>query len=93
MKINTIITLDNQEKYMVLNSTVYENSNYYLVMGMDENNEVISSKVAIFKAENEGEDIYVTKVEDNDLMVTITNLLKSQIRRISSTYEVSILCF
>lgn len=80
MKINTIITLDNQEKYMVLNSTVYENSNYYLVMGMDENNEVISSKVAIFKAENEGEDIYVTKVEDNDLMVTITNLLKSQIK-------------
>ena len=80
MKINTIITLDNQEKYMVLNSTIYENSNYYLVMGMDENNEVISSKVAIFKAENEGEDIYVTKVEDNDLMVTITNLLKSQIK-------------
>ena len=80
MKINTIITLDNQEKYMVLNSTVYENSNYYLVMGMDENNEVISSTVAIFKAENEGEDIYVTKVEDNDLMVTITNLLKSQIK-------------
>ena len=80
MKINTIITLDNQEKYMVLNSTVYENSSYFLVMGMDENNEVISSKVAIFKAENEGEDIYVTKVEDNDLMVTITNLLKSQIK-------------
>ena len=80
MKINTIITLDNQERYMVLNQTTYENQDYYLVMGMDENNEVISSKVAIKTKKKEGEDIYVTKVEDNDLMVKITNLLKSQIK-------------
>ena len=80
MKINTIITLDNQERYMVLNQTSYENQDYYLVMGMDGNNEVISSKVAIFSSEKEGNDLYVTKVEDNDLLVKITNLLKSQIK-------------
>lgn len=80
IRINTIITLDNQERYMVLNQTTYEGKEYFLVMGIDENREVISSKVAIFVSEHEGEDIYVTKVEDNDLMVKITNLLKSQIK-------------
>ena len=80
IKINTIITLDNQEKYMVLNETNYEGTSYFLVMGMDENKEMISSKVAIFSVSYEGEDVYVAKVEDNDLMVTITNLLKTQIK-------------
>ena len=80
IRINTIITLDNQERYMVLNQVNYEGKDYFLVMGVDDNKEVISSKVAIMMSEKDGEDTYVSKVEDNDLMATITNLLKSQIK-------------
>ncbi len=80
VKINTIITLDNQERYMVLNQAIYQGKDYFLVMGIDENKEVISSKVAIFCLEKDGNDTYVSKVEDNTLMVEITNLLKSQIK-------------
>lgn len=80
IRINTIITLDNQERYMVLNQVNYEGRDYFLVMGVDDNKEVISSKVAIMMSEKDGEDTYVSKVEDNDLMATITNLLKSQIK-------------
>ena len=77
IKNNTIITLDNNLQYVVLSETVYENNKYFLMMGM-KNNEVVSNDVAIFKEEIEGLDTYVVKVTDSNLMVTLTNLLKSQ---------------
>ena len=79
IQINSIITLENQEKYMVSNETFYEGKHYYLVMGMDENKEIISSKVAIFLEEIIDEDVYVSKVEDSKLIIELTKLLKSQL--------------
>ncbi len=79
IKVNTIITLENGEKYVVLNETMYQNNKYYLVMGMDENKEVIQSKVAIFEQVKINEDVYVEKVNDSKLIIELTNLLKSQI--------------
>ena len=36
LKTNTIITLENNEKYVVLNETMYGGTKYFLVMGIDE---------------------------------------------------------
>lgn len=77
--INTIITLSNQERYMVLNDTVYESIHYFLVMGIDENKDIIQSKVAIFEEIKEDGNIYVEKVEDPKLIIELTNVLKSQL--------------
>ena len=79
IQINSIITLSNDEQYMVLNETFFENNHYFLVMGVDVNREILSSKVAIFKEEKENEDIYVSKVEDSKLIIELTKLLKSQL--------------
>ena len=79
IKVNTIITLENGEKYVVLNETMYQNNKYYLVMGMDDNKEVIQSKVAIFEQVKINEEVYVEKVNDSKLIIELTNLLKSQI--------------
>ncbi len=79
IQINSIITLSNDEQYMVLNETFFENNHYFLVMGVDANREILSSKVAIFKEEKENEDIYVSKVEDSKLIIELTKLLKSQL--------------
>ena len=51
IRTNTIITLENNEQYMVLNQTEYEGFSYYLVMGLDQNKEIIENNVAIFKEE------------------------------------------
>ncbi len=80
MKINTIITLSNDEKYMVLNETYYQQERYILTMGVDDNKEIIQSKVAIFKEIIENNEIYVEKIEDSYLLIELTNLLKSQIK-------------
>ena len=47
IRTNTIITLENNEQYMVLNQTEYEGSSYYLVMGLDQNKEIIENIVSI----------------------------------------------
>lgn len=78
IKTNTIITLENNERYLVLNETNYQDGHYFLVMGIDKNKEVISSKVAIFK-EHKKDDIYVEKIEDSNLIMELTKQMKSQL--------------
>lgn len=78
IRTNTIITLENKERYLVLNETNYQDSHYFLVMGIDKNKEVISTKVAIFK-EHIKEEIYIEKIEDSNLIMELTKQMKSQL--------------
>lgn len=78
LEINTIITLENNEKYVVLNETMYMGKKYFLTMGIDEKKEVKSNDVAILQEELEGLDIYVIKVTDSELLIKLTQLLKEQ---------------
>ena len=78
IRTNTIITLENKERYLVLNETNYQDGHYFLVMGIDENKEVISTKVAIFK-EHIKEEIYIEKMEDSNLIMELTKQMKSQL--------------
>ena len=79
LEINTIITLENGEKYVVLNETTYENNKYFMVMGIDDDKQIIPTKVAIFKEVVEGIDIYIVKVKDQKLMAKLTDILREQI--------------
>ena len=77
INLNTVITLENNEKYIVLNETVYDDNKYYLVMGIDDNNQVIQSKVAIIKEIVE-DDLYIEKINDSNLISELTKALKEQ---------------
>ena len=79
IKSNTIITLENKERYLVLNEATYISEHYFLVMGVNKEKEVISSKVAIFKEHIIENDIYVEQIEDSSLIMTLTKLMKSQV--------------
>ena len=79
LEINTIISLENGEKYVVLNETTYEDNKYFMVMGIDEDKQIIPTKVAIFKEVVEGIDIYIVKVKDQKLMAKLTEILREQI--------------
>ena len=79
IRTNTIITLENNEQYMVLNQTIYEGDKYYLVMGLDQNKEIIENNVAIFKEETEQDNVYIEKVEDSKLIIELTKKLKAEL--------------
>lgn len=79
LRTNTIISLENNEKYVVLNETMYGGVKYFLVMGVDENKDIIPTNVAIIEEIIDGQDTYVDRVKDPELIIILTRILKSQI--------------
>ena len=79
LKTNTIISLENDEKYVVLNETMYGGVKYFLVMGVDENRDIVPSNVAIVEEIIDGAATYVDSVRDPALIIILTRILKSQI--------------
>ena len=51
IKLNTIVTLENNLSYVVLSETMYQAEKYFLMMELDEKREVVPNKVGIFKEE------------------------------------------
>ena len=78
LKINTIIVLENSEQYIVLKEAMVHGKKYFLAMGLDENREVISSKVVILEEHVSGFDTYVSKVVDGELIPVLTRMFKAQ---------------
>ena len=76
---NTIVTLENNEKYVVLNETTYEGNKYFMVMGIEDNKQIIPDRVAIFKEIIEGIDTFIVRVKDPDLLSKLTDILREQI--------------
>ena len=79
MKCNNIITLENSEKYLTLNEVTYNKEHYFLVMGVDEEKNIIPGKVNIFKEINKDNEIYIEIIKDSDLIMELTKKLKEQI--------------
>ena len=79
LRTNTIISLENNEKYVVLNETMYGGVKYFLVMGVDENKDINPTNVAIVEEIIDGQDTYVDRVKDPELIIILTRILKSQI--------------
>jgi hypothetical protein len=78
LKTNTIISLANNEKYVLLNETMYGGVKYFLAMGVDENKDIISNKVKILEEMLRGTDTYVKAVTDSEMIIILTRILKSQ---------------
>ena len=79
LKTNTIIKLENDEKYVVLNETMYGGIKYFLVMGIDEKKNIVPSNIAILEEIIEGKDVFVDRVTDPELIVILTRILKAQL--------------
>lgn len=78
LELNTIARLNNNEKYIILNQITEDNKNYFLTMGIIEDNEIDSSKVVILEELKDEEGYYVEKVIDSDLLLKLTKLFKEQ---------------
>lgn len=79
LKLNTIITLENNEKYILLNETLYSGIKYFLVMGIKDNQEIIPEKVKIIQEIVKDNNIYIKPVKDPEMIIILTRILKSQL--------------
>ena len=83
IELDTIIKLNNDEKYVVINHLNDDGRDFYLTMGIIKSdikdNEIDSSKVVIIEELKDDEGYYVEKVIDSDLLLKLTKLFKEQL--------------
>lgn len=73
MKVNSVITLDDDVNVLILDETVFEGEKYYYVVALDDNNEP-QEDYAYLKEIIENDGKYVEKVEDPNLIITLTEI-------------------
>ena len=58
---------------------MYGGIKYFLVMGVNDNKDIIPNKVKIIEEIIDGNDVFVKPVTDPELIIILTRILKSQL--------------
>lgn len=74
--INSILTLENNEKYVVLNQAIYKEKNYYLVAKITPDEQDVTDEIKIIEELEQDGRIGVKLVTDEDMIRLLTNYLK-----------------
>lgn len=85
MEKDTIITLDDNTTYALLDESTINNTKYFFAVRLDENNNP-TTEYEIFECEEENEETYMSVLEDDNLkqsiMVDFTNNFLEHIQNI-----------
>lgn len=68
-----IIELENDEEYLILRQILYKNETYYVTTQVLNNGSDFAKEITLLKESNENNDIYVTVVDDPNILKTILN--------------------
>ncbi len=79
MKVDTVITLENDVNCLLLEKAVLENNNYFLSVVLDDYEEP-SDEYVILKEILEDGNNYVVKVTDNELLSELLNLFTNSFK-------------
>ena len=81
MKVDTVITLENDVNCLLLEKAVLENNNYFLSVVLDDYEEP-SDEYVILKEILEDGNNYVVKVTDNELLSELLNLFTNSFKEV-----------
>ena len=76
MKVNDIIVLENEERFILLEETIFEGFRYFLAAGVDEQENINSKKLVLLKLVEEQDGSYVELVKNTELMAKLTQNIK-----------------
>ncbi|MCI8446355.1 MAG: hypothetical protein HFH31_02540 [Bacilli bacterium] len=79
IKLHTVLTLDNNQKYVVVAKTEYMGVSYDYLLQLAPNGITLRNKAAIVKEEKENNSVYVIQVNDENLLKTLAPLFESQL--------------
>jgi len=77
-KIDKIINLSNNQKYMIMDQCNYDNKCYFFVSLLDENGN-LTEKFSILEEIHQDNKTIVTIVKDQQLLDSLTNYFKNRI--------------
>lgn len=75
-KINKIMVLNNNKKYIVINQAIYKGVNYYFVVGITDNEEDVTDEFRIVQEIVENGKSYIKDVNDPQLLELLARYLK-----------------
>lgn len=75
--INNVVTLEGNENWYLSDETEQNNIKYYLGVKLDENEEP-TNESRIFMEEREGEDVFLTEVEDKQVFNYLSAIFASK---------------
>lgn len=78
-RINTIMTLADGSKYLIIKQAIYKNENYFVATKLDSNEE-LTDEVRVLH-EIKSDDTYVEDVKDLDLFDLIIKYVGLEIKR------------
>ncbi len=76
--IHSIITLDNQEKYIVLNQATYQGNSYYFVAKVTDNEEDILEEFKLLELVEESGEKRVQLVKDEKIIALLTKYFQKE---------------
>lgn len=78
-RINSILELENGEKYVVLNQAIYQDKNYYLVAEITDNEEDVTGNIKICEEAREDGILAIKLVKDTKLIQLLAKYFKPQV--------------
>lgn len=77
MEKDTIITLEDNTNYALLDETIIEGRKFFFAVKIDNKTQNPTTEYEIFEEEREGEDIYMSALEESDfkqaILIDFTN--------------------
>lgn len=73
--INSILELENDEKYVVLNQAIYKDKNYYLLAKITSDEQDVTGDVKIVEELEENGQTGIKLVTDKDMIALLTKYL------------------
>lgn len=70
--INHIITLDNEEKYMIVNQAIYQKRNYFLAVKVTEDEEDVLNEIKLLEETDIDGEKAVVIVQDEKIIELLT---------------------
>lgn len=75
-RINKLLTLKNNKKYVVLNQAIYKEKNYFYVVGVTEDESDVLDEFKILEEFEKDGTTYVKTVKDQGLLELLSKYLK-----------------
>jgi|CZCB01.1.fsa_nt_gi hypothetical protein len=75
INVNDVLTLHNNEKYLVLADAIYNDFKYYYLVEVTEDGEEVKDRIKVVKAKIDDDQTILTEVKDTNELEVVSNLL------------------
>jgi hypothetical protein len=74
-KINSVVKLENNKRYVILKMVEYLEKEYYFAMEMNIKGQLVKDNTTFLFVDNDGDDTYIIPVDDESIIKELVRLV------------------